>query len=1005
MAQNRSFKNSPWYLNLNGIWKFHWVSKPADRPKEFYQPSFSTDEWDELEVPINWEMRGYGIPIYTSQGYPFEKRNDYKIDAEWNPVGSYRRTFRLPKEWQEQKTHIIFDGVQSAFYVWVNGEPIGYSQGSRTPAEFDISDALKEGENIIAVEVYRWSDGSYLEDQDFWHLSGIFRDVYLQSKPLTHLQDIQIHSSLKDDYQTGTFQLNGIIQKNKKGAKATKLDILLIAPNGDLIIQENLNLSLKNGKNIFTTHKFEIPQVKSWNAEHPHLYSLILTLKDSDGEIIEVVPQKVGFRKVEIKGPRFLVNGKLIKLKGVNRHEHHPDKGHYVTEADIRRDLQIMARHNINAIRTSHYPNTPVFYDLCDELGFYVIDEGNIETHAFGNNYQNQISNDPIWKAAYLDRVERMYQRDKNHPSIIIWSLGNESGSGENVQAVYEWIHKTDPSRPFHYEGTRVEYDNPLYADVQSRMYAPPTRSDELMEKLPNQPYMLCEYTHAMGNSNGGLERYWKRIYEDEQFFGAFVWDWMDQGIRQPIPAPYRKTGGSDSCFVYGGWWEDAEGIYNSTNFCMNGLLASDWTPHPGLNTIKYYYQPIAVTPVDLKKGTFKLHNRYHFSTLDEQVSGVWELTVNGKPLSKGRIPGLGVGPDSEQEIMLDLPLVSPSEKTEYVLTFQFFQQADHPLIPRNHLISTEQFILHEKEIDFRSQPVGSSPSFQEVRKFWVIQGKEFVVRFDLQDGLMQDYVYKGKTLVSGGPELDFWRVPTDNDLGGTRLPGESKKKNKTPFLPIWRGAGSWYVQDMKHYEEENAHLVMIQAVLPAVGAKVEALFRVYGDGKMDISYTYSPGENSDTYPFMPRFGTQWVLAPSLDQLTWYGRGLDETYVDRATTPIGIYHTSVRDNWVEYARPQENGYHVDTRWLEVHSKEGFGLKFSGKIPFSFGASHYTRSSVMQANYSFQLEAQKETYLNLDYKQMGVGGYDSWSPNALPQIEYRVTNEPMKFEFQLMPFTD
>ena len=999
-AQAGNFINSPWYQSLNGPWKFNWVRKPEDRPLDFHQLGFDDQSWESIPVPSNWEMQGHGMPIYLSQGYPFEKDDQYQISSEWNPVGSYRRRFFLPKNWEGRRVTVNFDGVESAFYLWVNGQKVGYSQGSRTPAEFDLSPYLKAGENLLAVEVYRWSDGSYLEDQDFWHLSGIFRNVYLRSTAFSYLQDVAVEASLDDDYQTGLFTLTGEIRREKAGISQVELSYSLVSPAGQMVAQAVSQLKLKRGNNSFVFPQVRLPQVQAWNAEHPNLYDLVLELKDTNGNTIAAIPQRVGFRRVEIDGPRFLINGQLVKLRGVNRHEHHPLRGHYVTLSDMQQDLRIMAEHNINAVRTSHYPNAPAFYDLCDELGFYLIDEGNIETHAFGNNANNQISNDPQWEAAYLDRVQRMYFRDRNHPSVVIWSLGNESGSGPNVKAVYDWISGADPSRPFHYEGTRIEYDRPLFADVQSRMYAPPTRGDELTEKLPEVPYMLCEYTHAMGNSNGGLDAYWDRIYDDEQFFGAFVWDWMDQGIKRPVPVEYRRPDGPDSVYVYGGWWEDAQGIYNSTNFCMNGLLASDWTPHPGLQAIKYYYQPLKIEAIDAKQGLFRLHNRYHFSQLDEHLHGQWEWMVDGKLAYQGAVQGLSVAPGKSIEVKLDFPAEALDPHSEYVLTFRFFQKQATPLLAAGHPLAHEQFVIQPAQVAKTKIPEAPAPVLQVVRKLLVISGEDFVLRFDTQDGFLQDYTYQGETWLASGPKLDFWRTPTDNDLGGTRLP--SQQNQKTPFLPVWQGAGHWYVQRMEHRFEGNTVVIEQEALLPAVGAKVHVQYQVYGDGSMDFEVKYEPGEGEELYPFMPRFGTQMVSGPSLNLIKWYGLGPVATYVDRATELLGIYRQSVSDNWVEYSRPQENGYHVGTRWVELTDEEGRGLRFEGDEPLSFNATHYRQEAVQQANYSFQLVEQPETFLNIDLKQMGVGGYDSWSRNALPQKSYRVPNQPMQLRYRITP---
>jgi beta-galactosidase len=580
---------------LNGQWRFKWSKNPAERPVAFYESSFSDKNWDLIPVPSNWEMEGYGIPIYTNVEYPFEKES-LEAPKQWNPVGSYRHVFEVPKDWSSREVYINFDGVQSAFYLWINGKKVGYSQGSRTPGEFNITKYLKDGENQLAVEAYRWSDASYLEDQDFWRLSGIFRDVYLWSTPKTHIRDFNVTASLDDSYNNGLFKVEGEIMSKSKGN--VELTYELVDQNGKLISTYSEKINVVKGSVSFNTEQQVIKDIQSWNAETPHLYNLLITLKDQNGQVLECIPQKVGFRKVEIKNGNILINGRAVLFKGVNRHEHHPERGHYVTHKDMMKDIILMKQNNINAVRTCHYPNTPEWYDLCDEYGIYLIDEGNIETHGFGNKGDNRLTCSPDWQQAYLDRVQRMVYRDRNHASVVIWSMGNESGDGINAKVCHEWVNKTDPSRPYLYEGTTRKGGRD-YADVYSRMYATPEECAKIIKDYPQMPFVLCEYTHAMGNSNGNLKEYWDLVYADNNFQGGFVWDWMDQGLKQPVPEKYKATSIKDYFYAYGGNWENPRGIHHDGNFCMNGLLASDWAPHPGLNTVKYFYRNIHVEAID----------------------------------------------------------------------------------------------------------------------------------------------------------------------------------------------------------------------------------------------------------------------------------------------------------------------------------------------------------------------------------------------------------------------
>jgi beta-galactosidase len=555
---------------------------------------------------------------------------------------------------------VCFDGVDSAFYLWVNGKEIGYSQGSRTPAEFDITEIVKPGKNVLAVQVYRWCDGSYLEDQDFWRLSGIFRDVYLWSVGEQHIRDFRVATQLDEQYRDAVLKIHCELA----GGENCAVDVDLTDSTGKAVFDTvTKKVSTVEGRQEVV---FELPVAnpEKWNAESPYLYKLLLTLKDGQGEVIEVVPWNVGFRQVEIREGQFLFNGKAILFKGVNRHEHNPDTGHVVTHETMVRDIKLMKENNINAVRTSHYPNVPLWYELCDKYGLYVMDEANIESHGYENNPENEIANDPLWREAHLDRVIRMAQRDKNHACIVIWSLGNEAGDGPNLRACHKWLRENMPTRPVHYEGSSGRGDGRA-SDFFSRMYARPDWGMDGEDKYPDKPIILCEYSHAMGNSNGNLKEYWDdNIYVNPRHQGAFVWDWMDQGIRLPVPAEYAGRVGKgpvrEYFFAYGGWWEDRLGIFNNGNFCMNGLIAADWTPHPGLYALKYVYRNIHVSAVDLKEGRLKARNWFDFSNIKDVAKGVWTIEANGKEIAGGQIPALDVPAGDEKEFELKLPSISP---------------------------------------------------------------------------------------------------------------------------------------------------------------------------------------------------------------------------------------------------------------------------------------------------------------------------------------------------------
>src|SRR5215204_6650482 len=541
LARGGDRSRSPWFLSLNGIWKFKASPNPASRPVDFFRPGYDVTRWAGIRVPGNIEIQGFGTPVYVNIGYAFpHDRQNPRPPREDNPVGSYRRSFDLPGAWAGRRVLLNFDGVDSAFYLWLNGQRVGYSEDSRTPAEFDVTKYVQPGPNTLAVEVYRHSDGSFLEDQDMFRLSGIFRDVYLWSRPAQYIRDLEIATDLDASYRDATLVVRADVRNSSKVAAAAQLTMALFDVSGALVGTRTAAAKAAAGGEGRTTLSLLVASPQKWTAETPSLYRIVLTLKDASGKILEVIPSHVGFRKVEISNGRILINGRPVLFKGVNRHEHSPDTGHYVSTALMIKDIELMKQHNVNAVRTSHYPNAPQFYELADRYGLYLIDEANVECHGFGTNPQNWLSNAPAWRPAYVDRAERMVERDKNHPSVVIWSVGNECGDGPNIAAEYQWLKKRDPSRPVHYEGAARTAG--ASSDINSFMYPTPAATVSRAQARPDVPLLLCEYTHAMGNSNGGLKEYWDIFYSETNAQGAFVWDWVDQGIKLPVPPEYRKN-------------------------------------------------------------------------------------------------------------------------------------------------------------------------------------------------------------------------------------------------------------------------------------------------------------------------------------------------------------------------------------------------------------------------------------------------------------------------------
>ncbi|HWB97010.1 MAG TPA: glycoside hydrolase family 2 TIM barrel-domain containing protein, partial [Bryobacteraceae bacterium] len=582
MARAANPAASPWRLSLNGTWKFHGSVRPDQRPLDFYRPEFSDASWRDMPVPAAWQMHGFDIPIYTNIIYPWpqDPKAAPNVPYDFNPVGSYRTRFTVPSDWADRKVYLHFAGVDSCFYVWVNGVKLGYHEDSRTPAEFDITPHLKPGENLLAVEVYRFGDGAFLEDQDMWRMSGIYRDVFLWSTPQTHVRDFEVHTDLDRAYRDATLTVDAEVL-NPGDAK---LSGTLRDASGAVAAE----LAPVNAAGKVTL-RVSLANPRKWTAETPNLYQLVLSLRAGSGALLEAIPVNVGFRKVEIRGGRFLVNGQPVLIKGVNRHEHDEITAKYVPVESMIRDIRLMKQFNVNAVRTSHYPNDPAWYDLADRYGLYVLDEANLECHHYGNDPRNRLTNDPDWAPAYLDRQQSMVERDKNHPSVVIWSLGNESGDGPNASAVYQWVKKRDPSRPFHSEGSTSH--GGANADINSFMYPTPESVKRHAAERPEMPLILCEYSHAMGNSSGGLKEYWDIFYSGTNAQGAFVWDWVDQGIQLDVPEEYRGNTSHAKFYAYGGWWEDKAGIRNDNDFNNNGLVSASRTPHPGLFAIKYVYR------------------------------------------------------------------------------------------------------------------------------------------------------------------------------------------------------------------------------------------------------------------------------------------------------------------------------------------------------------------------------------------------------------------------------
>jgi beta-galactosidase len=983
-------KASQFYQSLNGDWKFHWVNKPADRPMDFYKPKYDVSEWAEIPVPSNWQMHGYGRPIYLNMKYPFPV-NPPHIPHDYNPVGSYRRSFTIPDDWNGRQIFLHFDGVKSAFYVWVNGIKVGYSQGSMTPAEFNVTEYLKPGENILAVEVYRWSDGSYLEDQDMWRLSGIYRSVYLFATPKVHIRDFFVRTELDDDYTDATLMIRPkIANDNNENTEGWSVEAQLYSVEKEPVLPKNVTRSVSDilgerypqRANVgFALLSAQIKNPLKWSAETPNLYTLVLTLKDATGKVVEIESCRIGFREVEIKDGQLFVNGKSVKLFGVNRHETDPDYGRAIPLSRMIQDIKLLKTNNINAVRTSHYPDNPIWYDLCDKYGIYLIDETNLETHGVGGFF----SNFPLWNTAFMQRAIRMVERDKNHPSVIFWSLGNESGCGPNHAAMSAWIHYYDTSRPVHYEGAAARPHDPYYVDVISRMYA---KIPEIIRLATDpddtRPMVLCEYAHAMGNSVGNLKEYWDAIRSHERLIGGFIWDWADQGL--------RKTDSNGKEFwAYGGDFGDNP---NDGNFCCNGLVLPDRKPNPSLYEVKKVYQRIHVIPVDVIAGKFRVKNEYDFLNLDFADIN-WELSADGGVIQKGSLENMSVAPCAEADLNISFKKPDLQPGTEYWLKVIFTLANDASWAERGHVLAWDQFkvpfdVPSMKVADLKTMP--SLELKQDGQKI-VVTGKEFEVTFGKDSGELESFVFNGKKIITSPLVPNFWRVPTDND-NGNHMPRR---------LGVWREAGPDRTVNKVEAKQIEPQVVRIntEATVPVgENSKLKVDYTVFGSGDIVVDAAITIG--GDKLPDLPRFGMQMAVPAKFNTLTWLGRGPQETYWDRKTgAAFGLYFGSVNENIHNYVRPQENGNKSDVRWMSLTDSEGVGLIAAGMPEIDISAWPYTMHDLEEAKHIDELPQRDSITVNIDYKQMGVGGDDSWGARTHP--EYTLSADSYSYRFRLTPY--
>jgi beta-galactosidase len=976
-------RSSPWYQTLAGTWKFFHVDKPASRNTTFFQDNYDVSAWKDIAVPGSWQVQGYDKPIYTNVTYPWSGTDNISPPAapkNFNPVGHYRREFTVPEGWSGKRIRLYFDGVESAYYVWVNGTYVGYSENSFTGHEFDVTDKLRPGKNNISVQVFRWCDGSWMEDQDFIRLSGIHRDVYLYASPKTHIQDFQIDASLATNYKDGLLKASVWVDNFNAAASTGYTVDLQVYDDKGVAVGKALSQPAGSipgaGGEVKLSFQGDYTAPALWSGEKPNLYTAVLSLKDGAGTVVEYQSAKIGFRKVELKKDaagmtRYYINNSPIKFRGVNRHEIDPDYGHVLSEERMEQDVLLMKRLNINALRMSHYPNDPRMYDLCDKYGIYVIDEANLETHGVRDNVPKS-SDD--WRAASVERMSSMIQRDKNHPSVVMWSLGNEAGGGNVFTSMRDYAHTADNTRPVHYEG---DWAN---ADVNSWMYygfdAVRSYSDN------SKPIMLCEYEHAMGSSEGDMQEYLDAFYANPRSIGGFIWDFIDQGLRR----------GKTQFFNYGGLWGDRP---NDDNFCANGIVNADRIPDPEAWEVKHQYSSIQVRNVDAAKGSVSVENRFNFSNVNE-YEATWELKEDGTTIQSGLVAtaSLDIGPLTTKTITIPFtkPTVRPG--SIYHLALDFHLKDDASWAKTGHSIAHAQFEVNlgapaTPKINLAKLPKLTST---QANGLVSLSGQGFTAVFDTKKGTLTSYMLGTLQVIKEGPVPNFWRAPTDNDRGN----GMGNRTGK------WQNAGRDRVVSKSTVTtvSESETKIDVSLNLPNAGTSTMTMsWTFYGSGDVLVDYTFVP---DPTQSEIPNVGTFLTLPEGFETLRWFGRGPHENYIGRnRSSHMGLYSRPVDSTITLYPEINETGQRTDIRWAALTNSAGLGLLAVGSPLMEINAQHHTPAQLTATKYPWDLTRQSDITFRIDLRQMGLGGIDSWG--AKPQTnQTNLSKNTYKHSFRLSP---
>lgn len=1018
--------------SLNGTWKFKYVGTTAERPTDFMEADFSGADWDTIAVPSNWELQGFGQPIYTNITYPYTPdilNPDLKYDWKGpqpprppkiyrdNPVGSYFRDFDVPGQWKDMSVILHFGGVSSAFYVWVNGHKVGYSQGSCLAAEFDVTAYLKDGTNRVAVQVFRWSDGSYLEDQDMWRLSGIQREVMLLAQPKICMDDCDVRYRFDDDLNNARLRIRPSVRVMDDAGNLDrwKITAQLFDADNQSVLAKPLSASVKEIYNArwpardvpkFAFMEADVKQPQKWSAEIPYLYRVVFSVLDPNGKTVETRSQRIGFRTVTFgDNHELLINGKKVELMGVNRHDHSSKRGKALTREEMKADVELLKKFNFNAVRTAHYPNDPYFLDLCDQYGLYVMDEANIECHHIGG----LIPSTPSWTAPIISRIYRMVIRDKNHPSIISWSLGNESGTGPAFAAAAHWIRDFDPSRFVHYEGAQGDTNDPdyvedngvgyksqgwpsmtnandkPYVDVISRMYPDLSQLVNMAEnpKL-DRPVVMCEYLHAMGNSIGGLGEFWDEIRSRPKLIGGFIWDMIDQGIEQ-------TDENGNKYFAYGGDFGDQP---NSNNFCINGVFSSDRKPNPHAWECKHVFQPFAFSPVNISAGEIKVANRLAFTDLD-QYEVRWEVSENGEQIQSGTLTAQTVAPTEEGTINIPIEKIDFKEDAEYWLNISVHEKVNRLWCSKGFTVADEQLLLQERNLPeaYVAQSTDKVKVEESGDKI-SISGTNFSATVSGKNGRLTSLKYSGVEYLVDPLRPNFWRPPIDNDAKASSSGAFKKSSQQWKNLPSKLKTKSTTVTN----NDDGSKSVK---VTQSSGDKIslETTYAFYGDGTVTVELALSADESLAD---MIRLGMTMGVPASLQTTKYYGRGPWENYDDRRRGGrIDQFELNTDDLYYNYVMPQESGNHTDVRWLKLTpTDQKAGLMVAGSPSFSFSAWPYAAENIAAAKHPYDLKPQGHYTLNIDQKQLGLAGTLS---HTLPQ--YVIPSGQHKFKFILRPSTE